>query len=143
MHSLSDGILREYVKESENGLYRCFELVSHFFGAVQQAFSSDWVGHTPRTSRLVHGAGIISMGFVMDELVATTELISQDAFRERLEILRPICAWSAGNWNFGPGDLRKWNDLQVLPKDYLQLTDFFIRELRSTRCSVQALRKPT
>lgn len=132
MHSLSDGILHELMNESENGLFRCFELVSDFFEAVQSVFHNAWKDHTPRTSRLVHGSGIIAMGFVMEELLARQPEPNIACFEVELRKLEPVCAWTRGNWNFGPGEMRKWNDLQVIPKDYLQLSSFLIRHLRNS-----------
>ena len=43
-------------------------LVNAFFAAVKDTFAKDWEGHTAKTSRLLHGAGIVSMAYVMDEL---------------------------------------------------------------------------
>src|SRR3546814_14016892 len=39
-----------------------------FYRAVQDVFRSEWKGHTPKTSRLVHGAGIVALGYVMEVL---------------------------------------------------------------------------
>jgi DGQHR domain-containing protein len=130
MHSLSDGILHDLMNASENGLLHCFRVVSDFFSAVQSVFASEWIDHTPRTSRLVHGSGVIAMGFVMEEILGTDKKYTTDVFEKKLRLLQPNCAWTAGNWNFGPGEVRKWNDLQVIPKDYLQLTSFLIRIMR-------------
>ena len=131
MHSFSDGILHELMNASEDGIGKCFDLISDFFAAVQTVFEAEWVGHNPRTSRLVHGSGIIAMGFVMEDIASSGKDLSIPVFEEKLLIIRPICAWTNGNWNFGPGEMRKWNDLQVLPKDYLQLSNFLIRKLRT------------
>jgi len=130
MHSLSDGVLHELMNSSEDGLSHCFDLVSDFFATVQNVFEREWVDHNPRTSRLVHGSGLIAMGFVMEEIVATDSKFTSSNFEEKLLLIKPVCAWTEGNWNFGPGEIRKWNDLQVIPKDYLQLTNFLIRTLR-------------
>lgn len=132
MNSLSDGVLREMSNSFNDWLEPAFELISNYFAAVQRVFREDWNGHTPRTSRLVHGAGIISMGFVLEELVTAGNHSSIENFQEKLIVLKPSCSWTSGNWNFGPGEVRKWNDLQVLPKDYLQLSNFLIRNLRNS-----------
>src|SRR5207249_2290454 len=60
MNSASDGAIREYVNESDY-IERSFRLVSEFFWAVRKVFRADWEGMTPKTSRLVHGAGIVAL----------------------------------------------------------------------------------
>ena len=65
MESLTNGVLREAIK-GPKGLQRSVRLVSNYFEAVKQTFWSDWHGHTPATSRLLHGAGIQAMGDVME-----------------------------------------------------------------------------
>lgn len=67
MHSMSDGIMRELVRRP-GGKDRCFKLVSEFYRAVREVFKDAWQGQTPKTSRLVHGAGIVALGEVMETL---------------------------------------------------------------------------
>jgi hypothetical protein len=124
---------------SEDGLSRCFDLVSDYFAAVQSVFEDDWVGHNPRTSRLVHGSGIIAMGFLMEDIALSESELSVAHIEDQLRTIKSDCNWTSGNWNFGPGEMRKWNDLQVLPKDFLQLSNFLIRKLRSRRPLDQVL----
>lgn len=47
---------------------KCFQLISEFFRAVSLVFKDEWDGHKPKTSRLVHGAGIVAMGYIMELL---------------------------------------------------------------------------
>src|SRR3546814_14295113 len=67
MNSLGDGVMRELIRRN-NGRDECCALVSEFYRAVQDVFRSEWKGHTPKTSRLVHGAGIVALGYVMEVL---------------------------------------------------------------------------
>src|SRR3546814_20296102 len=67
MNSLGDGVMRELIRRN-NGRDECCALVSEFYRAVQDVFRSEWKGHTPKTSRLVHGAGIVAPGYVLEEL---------------------------------------------------------------------------
>src|SRR3546814_18252587 len=67
MNSLGDGVMRELIRRN-NGRDECCALVSEFYRAVQDVFRSEWQGHTPKTSRLVHGAGIVALGYVMEVL---------------------------------------------------------------------------
>lgn len=130
MHSLQDGVLREITSSGHSGINEAYHLLSEFFRAVQHTFRDAWENHTPRTSRLVHGTGIIAMGYVMDELCYSISAYSGASFIERLRSIYDDCAWTDGYWNFGPGEIRKWNDLQVIPRDYLQLSTFLVSCLR-------------
>jgi hypothetical protein len=64
MTSRSDGALCEIF--SNGGESACFELVADFYGAVIDVFGRAWVGMSPKTSRLVHGVGLVALGYVMD-----------------------------------------------------------------------------
>lgn len=129
MNSLSDGYCRT-VMDHENGEERCFMTISEFFSAVQEVFASAWIGHTPRTSRLVHSAGIISMGYVMDQLCATGSPLAP-LFKLGLKRLEGKVAWTAeqGAWGFQSG-LRAWNSIQNLHGDIHVLSDYLTRLLR-------------
>ena len=87
LNSLSDGFLRFYADDPELLMERGVQVVSEFFHAVRQVFADDWEGKTPRTSRLVHGAGIIAMGYVMEALYALAGAEDRLAFSR--ELARP------------------------------------------------------
>lgn len=129
MNSISDGYCRTVI-EGEDGEERCFIAISEFFSAVQEVFRSAWVGHTPRTSRLVHSAGIISMGYVMDQLCATGKPLAP-LFKLGLKRLEGRTAWTIGqgSWNF-QGGARPWNAIQNLHGDIHILSDYLTRLLR-------------
>lgn len=129
MNSLTDGELRHF-KNDEDGEKDAAALISEFFAAVQTVFSEAWVGHSPRTSRLVHGAGIVAMGFVMEYLVATENAQKRDEFAQGLSPLVGKASWTEGFWNFGSNNVRPWNSLQVVAHDWLELSEFLIRILR-------------
>ncbi|RCM97813.1 DGQHR domain protein [Pseudomonas aeruginosa] len=129
MNSLSDGYCR-IVMDHEDGEERCFLVISEFFSAVQEVFASAWIGHTPRTSRLVHSAGIISMGYVMDQLCLTGVPLAP-LFKLGLKRLEGKVAWTAeqGGWSF-QGGFRAWNSIQSLHGDIHVLSDHLTRILR-------------
>ena len=86
----------------------------------------------PAKSRLTHGAGIQALGYVMDALtdgVLAADLPTMD-IPQRLEILRKHCAWTNGNWNLGPGQTRRWNDIQNTPNDVRLLAGHLLRAVR-------------
>ena len=67
LNSLSDGAMRLLITK-DNGVELCLGLAQEFFKAVAYVFRDAWEEQTPKTSRLVHGAGIVAMGYVMDLL---------------------------------------------------------------------------
>lgn len=136
MNSLSDGAMRLMVKE-HNFSERAFTLLSNFFTAVKNTFSNDWNGHTPKTSRLVHGAGIVSMGYVMETLYSINQSDNVDDFGLGLKRIKDRTAWTKGVWDFGPDDKRIWNSIQYVPRDVRQLSLYLISSLKRS-ISVEA-----
>lgn len=126
MNSLSDGALRLYGNDSKLLRTKGVELISEFFHAVKHVFHDAWNDHTPKTSRLVHGVGVISMGFVMEYLHAATGATKREQFIEPLTALRPMTAWTDGEWEFGP-ERRRWNSLQNVSSDWKMLTFYLVR----------------
>ena len=132
MNSASDGIMRELLQEP-NGISRCFDLINEYYWAVRNAFPSDWEGHKPKTSRLVHGAGIIAMGHVMELLAYFDKATKRDEFAIGLACLKPKTAWSQGEWDFGNGERRSWRGIQNVSSDIAMLSDYLVREVRSNQ----------
>jgi len=126
MNSLSDGALRLYADDSKLLRTKGVDLVSEFFHAVKHVFHDAWNDHTPKTSRLVHGVGIISMGFVMEYLHAATGATKREQFIEPLTALRSVTAWTDGEWEFGP-ERRRWNSLQNVSSDWKMLAFYMVR----------------
>ena len=130
MNSLSDGALRD-LSRYKNAEEKQFTIISEFFSAVQTVFENAWLDHKPKTSRLVHSAGLIAMGFVMEHLVATHNIKDKKEFSKKLQPLKEKCSWTEGFWEFGKDNRRPWNGLQFIPRDYLELTQYLIRVLRN------------
>ena len=131
MGSLSDGALRD-LSIQEDGMLPCFQLVSNFFHAVQNVFSESWKGHKPKTSRLVHGVGIIAMGYVMEYLYSAHQAFEIADFEPNLKRLKQITAWTSGTWEFGENNRRPWNGLQFIPRDYMELSQFLLRNVKQS-----------
>ena len=129
MNSLSDGALRLYGNDQKALRSKGVDLVSEFFHAVKHVFGDAWDGHTPKTSRLVHGVGIISMGFVMEYLHAATGATKREDFIEPLMSLRPLAAWTEGEWKLGP-ERRRWNSLQNVSSDWKVLAFYLVRNVQ-------------
>jgi hypothetical protein len=104
-----------------------------FWGATAKVFKNAWK-LPPRRSRLMHGAGIVSMGFIMDAIAdryrqnGTPE---EDQFKEDLDGLKDVCRWTDGYWEFGPGAQRKWNEIQNTPKDIQLLANYLLVQYKA------------
>lgn len=129
-NSLSDGVLYRFRGAAEGGgdTEAMLRVLHAFWGAVAEVFRDAW-GLPPRRSRLMHGAGIVSIGFVMDAIAdryRQTGLPGVEQFRHDLEPLREVCRWTDGYWDFGPGDQRKWNEIQNTHRDIQLLANYLL-----------------
>lgn len=129
MGSLTDGALRLYAGDDRTLMENGTELISEYFHAVQIVFEKDWSGRTPKDSRLLHGAGILAMGYVMEALHVMTGATDRDQFADGLRLLRGKTAWTEGEWTFG-GERRRWNGLQNVPSDIRQLSLHLVQVLK-------------
>jgi DGQHR domain-containing protein len=130
MQSLNDGVMRDFMRK-KNGDNRCFELVSEFFLAVQNVFKEEWVGQTPKTSRLVHGAGIAALGYVMEVLALLDGARTSEQFAYGLACLQERTAWTAGHWDFDNADTRHWKAVQNVNRDVMLLAQHMIGIVRA------------
>ena len=129
MNSTSDGAIRGFIK-SEDLDEKAFHLVSEFFSAVKEVYGPEWVGMSPRTSRLRHGAGIVSMGFVMEYLHSELGANTNRQFVPGLELLKRYTAWTSGQWHLSENDIRPWNGIQNTSTDIDLLSNHLIRSLK-------------
>ena len=132
--SLNDGALyRVALAASEESKDQCmFDCVSEFWQCVATAFPEAW-NLPPRKSRLSHGVGITSLGFVMDAAFdrhLKTHQPRAIVFAECVEAIREHCAWTSGYWEFGGGVSRKWNEVQNTPKDCQIVANYLLLKLR-------------
>jgi DGQHR domain-containing protein len=125
-NSLGDGAMR-LLASKENGTELCLGLAQEFFSAVSYVFKDAWDGHAPKTSRLLHGAGIVSMGYVMDLLHRTDGARTRQDFAAGMSCLTDKVAWTSGRWDFGGGDTRHWKAIQNTGADIARLTDYLTR----------------
>lgn len=133
-YSLSDGALYALGRSAGDvGTEEMLSVLKEYWAAVAQVFPNAW-GLPPRRSRLMHGAGVVSMGFIMDAIVdryRRTGAPSREQFVENLRPLRSICRWTEGEWVFAGRVRRRWNDLQNTPKDIELLTDHLLHAYRA------------
>lgn len=136
-NSLTDGCLY-YLREPETGGGDIEGMLGHlkdYWNAVKTVFSEAW-GLPPRHSRLMHGVGIASMGFVMDAItdtqIARGKWPEQHEYASELAPLRDQCSWTTGSWCLGPSSTRRWNELQNTPADIRLLTNHLLSAYQKT-----------
>lgn len=137
-NSLTDGCLY-YYRDPETGsgdIEEMLLILKPFWHAVKKVFDDAW-GLPPRRSRLMHGVGIASLGYLMDmitdEYILQSRLPEESDYVAELEPLRDVCAWTSGYWQLGRDSLRRWNEFQNTPKDIQLLTGHLQREYKRLR----------
>lgn len=133
-NSMSDGVLYR-LRDGAQGpdAEGMLAVLERFWGAASEVFDQAW-GLSPRRSRLMHGAGIVSLGFVMDaigERYRAAGLPSREQFRADLLPLKDVCRWTEGYWEFGPGIQLKWNEIQNTSKDIQRLSNYLLVQYKA------------
>jgi DGQHR domain-containing protein len=108
-------------------------LLLAYWQGVKETFPEAW-GLPPEKSRLMHGAGIRSVGRLMDRVMSSVNYNQRNSVsvvRRELRNLRPHCHWTHGVWD-ELGDL-KWNDVQNISSHIRMLSNFLIRTYLSSR----------
>jgi DGQHR domain-containing protein len=98
-----------------------------FWEAVKRAFPEAW-GKPASRSRLMHGAGILAMGKLMDRVMASVDIQRHGAVSQvqhELRSVAPVCHWTGGRWS-GLGDL-EWSELQNVPRHIRMLSNLLVR----------------
>ena len=134
-NSLSDGVLYRfrYLNDGPGDVDSMLAVLQSFWGAVSKVFDDAW-NLPPRRSRLMHGAGIISLGFLMDaiaERYRKTRIPTEQQFAEDLQPLKDVCRWTDGYWEFGPGRQRKWNEIQNTTRDIQILANYLLVQYKA------------
>ncbi|KYF70835.1 DGQHR domain-containing protein DpdB [Sorangium cellulosum] len=134
-NSLSDGVLYRLRDGSggEADIEAMLGVLFAFWRAVSTVFDDSW-GLPPKRSRLMHGAGIVSLGFLMDTIAERYRhkgLPTEAMFVRDLKPLKPLCRWTDGYWEFGPGQQRKWNEIQNTTKDIQMLVNYLLLQYKS------------
>jgi len=117
---------------------RMLEILKAYWTAASEVFAEGW-GLPARKSRLMHGVGIVSLGFVMDAIADRFDeggLPTDRFFAEDLELIAPVCRWTNGEWDFGGGVRRKWNELKNLEKDIQLAANHLLRHYRTEKMAL-------
>jgi DGQHR domain-containing protein len=127
-NSLNDGVLYRCVDENE-----MLDVLKAYWTAVRETFPNAWA-LPARRSRLMHGAGVVALGFLMDTIAdrhRKESRLTSAIFADGLSPLAEVCRWTDGYWDFGPNQQLKWNDLQNVPKHVQLLTNHLLVEYRN------------
>jgi len=133
-NSISDGALYRYRDPvtGDGDVEAMIAVLKPFWNAVELVFPHAW-DLPPRKSRLMHGAGVVSMSFLMDtiaEPLLDAGPPSIETFVRELQLIAPVCHWTGGDWDFGDGILRHWNQIQNTPRDVQLLANHLLVEYR-------------
>jgi DGQHR domain-containing protein len=122
-NSLTDGCLYHY-RDPDTGsgdIEQILIILKDYWRAVKKVFPEPAWGQPPRRSRLMHGVGISSMGYLMDTIteaaIVAGSVPDESEYVAELEPIQDQCHWTSGYWTLGRDSLRRWNDLQNTPKD--------------------------
>ena len=109
------------------GMYR---ILTTYWSAVKAVFPDAW-GKDPKKSRLMHSAGLMAMGLLMDAIYARLPPNSEVAAVQReLEKVAPSCRWTKGTWEtLGLA----WNELQNTPPPVKKLQDTLVRAYAASK----------
>jgi DGQHR domain-containing protein len=134
-NSLSDGVLYRIHQGmgDDSDLEPMLGVLFAFWSAVHEVFEPEW-GLPPKRCRLLHGAGVQCLGFVMDAISdryrSAKGFPSKTHFVRDLMPLAQVCRWSEGHWDFGPGQQRKWNEIQNTSKDIQLLSNYLLLQYK-------------
>ena len=125
--SMKQGVLADFAGTTleDTDLQSCANTVKVFFSGVRKVWPDAWEG-SPRSSRLVHGAGLFAMGGLMDLVMSEVDPNGARAVasvKRRIEKIERKCAWTSGRWKSLRCD---WNDLQNTSQDKRRLTEFIL-----------------
>jgi len=130
-NSLSDGVLyRIRMVEGDQSMAVMRQVLFDFWRAVEATWPELWE-LKPRQSRLLHGAGVVTLGYLMDAIADQCRQGAwpdQELFASHLAAIKPHCRWNEGYWDFGGEIRRKWNEVQNTSKDVNLLANHLTRK---------------
>lgn len=129
-NSMENGAL----SKSQNNIGRTLKILDNYWAAVKSFYDKAWE-LPPRKSRLTHGVGIVSMGYIMDaaayKLFDKWQVPPMNAFLSELKILGKQIPWSEGEWRFSNSMIVPWDELQNTSRHIDLVANFLIRLYKS------------
>jgi DGQHR domain-containing protein len=134
-NSLNEGVLYRFRSDDDpdKAIEPMVAVLCAYWGAVSEVFPEAWA-QSPKKSRLMHGAGILSMGLIMDAIADRYRKrihLKRDMFAEDLLALKGICRWTGGSWDMGRGNKRKWNEIENTPPDIKLLSTYLLERYKA------------
>ncbi|MDA8991822.1 tRNA-guanine transglycosylase DpdA [Akkermansiaceae bacterium] len=133
-NSADNGILARYSQSSKTRA----KVLIQYWSAVENLFPEAWK-LPPRESRLTHGAGIVSLGFLMDAIAfglkQNDRSLATPAFQLELQTIAHQLAWTKGSWDLAPDMSLPWNEIQNTSRHIDLVTNFMIRIYRTGKKS--------
>lgn len=126
-NSLTDGVLYCFDDIEEQ-----LRVAKNFWSAVKKTFPNAW-GLKPKHSRLMHGAGIVAMGFLMDTIAdrhRKRKELTTALFERELALIAEICCWTNGTWTFGAHTSMTWIQVQNFPGHIQLLSNHLLTSYR-------------
>ncbi len=117
-------------REGGGDVTSMYRLLTTYWSAVKAVFPEAW-GKDPKQSRLMHSAGLMAMGLLMDAIYARLTPDSEVAAVQReLEKVAPYCRWTKGTWEtLGLA----WNEVQNTPPHVKKLQDALVRAYAASK----------
>ncbi len=119
------GALSQYKGTHDSDTDAMYRTLVLYWSAVRQTFPEAW-GKPPTESRLMHSAGILAMGGLMDQIMMRADSSPSPAteIQESLARLASHCCWIDGTWEqLG----WRWNEVQNIGVHISKLTEHLIR----------------
>ncbi len=126
-NGMTDGVLSRFTRKQKR-----LSILKNYWAAVSEVYSKAWE-FPPKKSRLTHGVGIVSMGYLMDaigyRIMQKDTIPAKEAFKVELGRLGVI-PWTEGVWHFGRDTVLPWNKIQNTSQYIDIVTNHLIRTYR-------------
>jgi DGQHR domain-containing protein len=128
-NSFENGVFSQYPKSEKEPL----RILKNYWISVEQIFGEAWV-LPPRKSRLTHGAGIISMGYLMDVIVgrlrADKKSVSIHLIKKELRKIGEL-PWCDGVWDLSENLQLPWDRIENTRADINTISNYIIRRYQN------------
>ena len=125
-NSFENGILALYPKSEQEP----YKILRNYWSSVAETFTKAW-GLPPRQSRLTHGVGIVSMGYLMDAIIGrlrAEKIATAIPFIKR-ELKRfQDLPWCSGVWEFSEDLRMPWDQVQNTNLHIGMVSNFLVRK---------------
>ena len=114
-------------------------MLNNYWGAVSDVFNEAWL-LSPKESRLTHGVGVVSCGYLMDAVAFNLsdrwKIPPRESFVKEIESHFKDLPWTSGIWKFSKDSVVPWNGLQNTSKHIDLLANYLIRTYKLSAANV-------